>query len=203
MFRIRRLPLLSLAALTFVLAVLALALPQLVQAKPQETLTVDVAQNMLTFVADETPVHEDGMPAYGNMFIIQGYIYPEGTLEDGNGILVRQAEDGNPVAEPEFPDLVIGEWICRGWFVGDGLHTQDDAWAITTQLFNLGEGYGDKTIVSEGYEIPFGLQAALTRAITGGSGDYAGVEGNQQQSVVGLNASQAANFRIELNFEKK
>ncbi len=51
------------------------------------------------------------MPAYGNSFVTRGYIYPEGTLDDSSGVL--------PNGEPEFLDQVIGEWSCRGWFVGD------------------------------------------------------------------------------------
>ena len=45
------------------------------------TLAFDVAEDMTRFVFAEQPVHEDGMPAYGNPFITQGYIYPAGTLE--------------------------------------------------------------------------------------------------------------------------
>ena len=65
---------------------------------------------------DQDNVHEDGMPANGNAFITRGYIYPAGTLTESNGTL----EDGSP----EFPDLVLGEWVCRGWFVGEGASPQ-------------------------------------------------------------------------------
>jgi hypothetical protein len=167
-----------------------------------EKVRVDVAQNMLTFVADEAPVHEDGMPAYGNPFIIQGFIYPEGTLNGSNGIVVSEDAAGNPIAEPEFPDKVMGTWICRGCFIGDGLHTQAEPWAVSTQIFDLGDGFGDVTIVSDGYEIPFGLDAAVHRAIVGGTGPYVGAYGEQVQKLVGINATQAANFRIELNLAR-
>jgi hypothetical protein len=41
-------------------------------------------------------VHEDDLPAYGNSFITQGYIYEYGTLNGSNGVL--------PNGKPEFPD---------------------------------------------------------------------------------------------------
>jgi hypothetical protein len=189
------------------LAALALVLSAAAQTatpgKPVKSLTVDVAQNMTTFVPDEAPLHEDGMPAYGNRFIIEGFIYPEGTLDDGNGVILLQDDEGNPVVEPEFPDKVIGKWICRGWFVGDGVHTTDEPWAITTQVFAFGDSYGEQTITSEGYELPFSLEAAVYRAITGGTGDYVGASGEQVQSLVGINATQGANFRIEFDLTKK
>lgn len=70
---------------------------------------------MARFVFDEVTVFPSGMSAYGNPIITQGYIYPYGTLERGNGVLA----DGSP----EFPELVIGEWTCRGYSVGKGAET--------------------------------------------------------------------------------
>jgi hypothetical protein len=171
--------------------------------KPTRTLVVEIAQNMASFVADEAPVHEDGLPAHGNSFVIQGFLYPEGTLNGSNGIIVSEDEQGNISVEPEFPDLVIGTWFCRGWFTGEGLHSQDEPYAITVQLFDFHEGYGGTTITSDGYEIPFGLDAALHRAVTGGTGQYAGARGEQVQQVIGINATQAANFRVEFSLDKK
>ena len=80
-----------------------------------EVLKFDLAENGLRFIFAPTPVHEDGMPAYGNSFVTEGYIYPHGTLNGTNGVLENGAA--------EFPDKVIGKWTCRGWFVGDGAHT--------------------------------------------------------------------------------
>ena len=33
----------------------------------------DVAEDLSRFVHDESPVFDDGMPAYGNAFVTQGY----------------------------------------------------------------------------------------------------------------------------------
>ena len=171
--------------------------------KPETVIAVDVAQNMISFVPGQAPLHADGMPAYGNPFVIEGFLYPEGTLDASNGIVIRQDEAGNPIAEPEFPDKVIGRWTCRGWFVGDGLHTVDAPWAITTQLFAFGDGNGGDLLVSEGYEIPFGLDVTIHRAITGGAGKFVTARGEQVQRLVGINATQAANFRIEFRLARK
>lgn len=78
-----------------------------------EVIKFDIAEDATRFVFDEAPVDEGSkLPLYGNPFVTQGYIYPPGTLGPSNGVLAT--------GEPEFPELVIGEWTCRGWFVGDG-----------------------------------------------------------------------------------
>lgn len=90
------------------------------------TLRFDMAEDATRFVCAAQPAFEDGMPAYGNPFITQGYIYPEDTLGESNGV----AEDGSP----EFADDLLGEWTCRGWMVGDGMRTKTGPMVITTQL---------------------------------------------------------------------
>jgi hypothetical protein len=201
----KRLATLALLAIVMLLAVAAVLLPgnQADAAKPARTITVEVAQDMASAVLGAGPFHEDGMPAGGNTFIVEGFIYPEGTLDGTNGVIVSVDEEGNPVVEPEFPDLVIGRWICRGWFLADGMYTQDEPWAISTQLFELDGQFGEVTIVSEGYELPDGMEDNLYRAITGGTGPYASARGEQIQRFMGLNASQGTNFHIQLNLEKK
>ena len=65
----------------------------------------DVAEDLSRFVYAAAPVFDDNMPAYGNAFITQGYVYPAGTLDGGvEGTL----KDGSPA----FPDKVIGTWTC-------------------------------------------------------------------------------------------
>src|SRR5215217_1066834 len=108
-------------------------------------LAFDVAEDMSRFVFDADVAHEDGMPKHGSAFITQGYIYPAGTLTESNGV----REDGSP----EFPDKVLGEWTCRGWFVGEGAHAKTGPMVITSQLYNFGETLGAELLVSEGYEL--------------------------------------------------
>ena len=63
------------------------------------TVEVDIAEDGTRFVFDEAPVFDDGMPAHGNPFVTQGYVYPAGTLTETTGV--------NPDGTPEFPDRVI------------------------------------------------------------------------------------------------
>jgi hypothetical protein len=158
------------------------------------TLEVDIAEDGTRFVFDEAPVFDDGFPAYGNPFVTQGYIYPAGTLTDSNGV--------NPDGTPEFPDKVIGEWTCRGYFIGDGAHTTEGAWVFTTQLFAFGDDAdtGAETIVVTGYE---GAQpgAIVTGAITGGTGRYATARGEADQELLGFNNPELPTIGINKTVE--
>lgn len=161
-------------------------------AKPKR-LEFEVAENVTRFVADEAPVFEDGMPAPGNVFITEGYIYPVGTLNGSNGVIIDA--EGN--ARPEFPDKVIGTWICRGWFISDGAHTAAGPVAITTQTYQFGEAYGNAMIVSDGYESSE-LHAPIKRAIVGATGEYKQIRGEVTQELLGFNEAMAVNLRFTI-----
>jgi hypothetical protein len=195
---------------TIVLAIIALAStsalsnPQSDHEAPDESysvktrsVTFDVAESMPKFIFDEAPLLPSGLPAYGNPFITQGYIYPTGTLNSSNGVLA----DGSP----EFPDLVIGEWTCRGYFIGNGAETQTGPWVITTQLYDFyadsgyieGKQGNRNTLISEGYEIAdIGVMAP--RAITGGTGRYRLARGQAKQTLLGFNTSEGVNLRFTI-----
>jgi hypothetical protein len=162
-------------------------------------LEVDVAEDGTRFVIDEAPVFDDGFPAHGNPFITQGYIYPADTLTDSNGV--------NPDGSPEFPDQVIGEWSCTGYFIGDGAHATEGAWVYTTQLFAFGDDAhtGAETIVVTGYE-GAEVGATVTGAITGGTGDYAAASGEAAQELLGVNnpelPTMGINKTVELTLDR-
>lgn len=161
---------------------------------------VDVAENGTRFVIDEAPVFDDGFPAYGNPFITQGYIYPAGTLSDSNGV--------NADGSPEFPDKVIGEWSCTGYFIADGAHTTEGSWVYTTQLFAFGDDpdTGAETVVVTGYE---GAEVGetVTGAITGGTGRYATARGEAEQELLGINnpelITMGINKTVTLELERR
>lgn len=167
---------------------------------PTRTIEVDVAENGHRFVFDESPVFDDGMPAFGNAFLTQGYIYPAGTLNGENGV--------RPDGSPQFPDKVIGEWLCRGYFIGDGAHTTEGSWVYTTQLFAFGEDpdAGRQTVVVVGYE---GAEVgkAVTGAITGGTGRYATARGEASQELLGINNAElptmGINKRVSLEVARR
>ncbi len=155
---------------------------------------LDVAENGKRFTPDETPVFPDGLPAYGNEFITEGYIYPSGTLNGTNGV--------NPDGTPEFPDRVIGRWYCRGWHVGDGAHTTTGPIVITHQLYDLGDRPGSKTITTDGIELA-DVNTPLQRAITGGTGKYSLARGEQTQTLLGFpNNAGGVNLRVEFRVAK-
>jgi hypothetical protein len=157
------------------------------------TLKFDVAEDMNRFVFDKDVAYEDGLPADGSSFITRGYLYPYGTLQDGNGV--------NPDGSPEFPDKVVGEWICSGYMINDAGHATGGVWVFSTQFFQLGDKPGAQTIVTQGYELA-DLNVAIARAITGGTGDYKTARGEATQTMLGLNASQGVNLRVEFTVQK-
>ncbi len=155
---------------------------------PDGVLRFDVAEDGTRFTWNGDPALIDGLPDRDTTYITQGYIYPEGTLNGSNGVLA----DGSP----EFPDKVLGQWSCYGWYVGAGKPDQTAPW-ITTHLFNFGDVYGEATLVSEGYSIDE-MEVALERAIVGGTGDYAGARGIQRETNLGHNPSNGLDFRYEV-----
>lgn len=157
-------------------------------------IEVDVAEDGTRFMIDEAPVFDDGFPAYGNAFVTQGYIYPAGTLTHGNGV--------NPDGSPEFPDKVIGEWTCSGYFIADGAHTTEGSWVYTTQLFAFGKDAdnGAETIVVTGYESGI-VGDTVTGAITGGTGRYMTARGQADQTFLGMNNPDLTTMGINKNVE--
>lgn len=147
----------------------------------------DVAEDHTRFVFDEAPVFEDGMPAYGNAFITQGYIYPAGTLDDG-------VEGVNPNGSPAFPNLVIGTWTCDGFFVGDGMRTTEGPIVISRQVYVFEDG---DVLITQGPEfMADGVQ--FTRAVTGGTGDYAKAPAELQQTFLGMSEGRGVRLQMQL-----
>jgi hypothetical protein len=151
----------------------------------------DVSEDMTRFVFNKDVAFEDGMPADGSSFITRGYLYPVGTLKgDGDGV----NEDGSP----QYPDKVIGEWICQGYMINDAGHAKSGVWVFSTQFFQIGATPGAETIVSQGYELA-DVGVAISRAITGGTGQFQDARGQGAQTMLGLNASEGVNLRVKLN----
>ena len=147
----------------------------------------DVAEDLSRFVFAETPVFDDGMPAYGNPFITQGYVYPAGTLDGGiEGTLA----DGSPA----FPDKVIGIWTCDGYLVGDGMRTETGTIVITRQIIQFNDG---DLLISQGPELA-DVDVSVTRAVTGGTGDYADAPAEIKQILLGMSDGYGVRLQIEL-----
>jgi hypothetical protein len=159
----------------------------------REKLVFDIAEDPTRFVFASEPVHDDGLPAYGNAFITQGYLYPEGTLVEG-------VDGVNPDGSPAFPELVLGEWTCWGYHVGDGAHTTEGPWEISSQLFQLGPAFGNRTIVTDGYELSE-VETKVRRAITGGTGAYRNASGQQVEWLLGFGSVNSVKIRTELHVQ--
>lgn len=154
-----------------------------------EPLRFQVAEDGNRFKFDDLSLHEDGMPAYGSAFVTQGYIYPEGTLNGTNGVL----ENG----EPEFPELVLGDWTCYGWMIGDGAHTTTGEWVVSTQVYAFEDG---STIITNGFEIA-DFEVPVSRAVTGGTAAYRGVSGEMSQILHGFTEQMGVNLTVEFDLE--
>jgi hypothetical protein len=149
-------------------------------------LTVDVSCDGFSFIP------------WGDNFVITGYIYPAGTLTANNGVL--------PEGGPEFPELIIGIWTCRGWVLTER-PTHINQATTTTFEFNLeinhvpnhADRYGLDMFHTVGLEWTIGDVDAptLSRAIIGGTGIFDREKGICYQHVLGTNVSGAFNFNFE------
>jgi hypothetical protein len=158
-----------------------------------KVLEFDVSEDMNRFIFDKDVAYEDGMPADGSSFITRGYLYEAGTLSGEDGV--------NADGSPQYPDKVIGEWICQGYMINDAGHATGGVWVFSTQFFQLGDEPGAQTLVSQGYELA-DVGVAISRAITGGTGEYKSARGQGEQTMLGLNASQGVNLRVKLVVEQ-
>jgi hypothetical protein len=148
----------------------------------------DVAEDLTRFVYAETPVFDDKMPAYGNAFVTQGYVYPAGTLDGG-------IEGTLPDGSPAFPDLVIGTWTCDGYYVGDGFRTTSGVVVITRQVVAFADG---DLLITQGPELAQ-TDVAIVRAVTGGTGAYAGAPAGIRQTLLGM--TDGYGVRLQMAFD--
>ena len=174
------------------LSAIALLAATSVQAMAGDTpMSFDVAEDMSRFVFAPAPVFDDGMPAYGNAFITQGYIYEDGTLDSG-------VEGTLPDGSPAFPDKVIGRWTCDGYFVGDGMRTQTGAIVITRQVFEFDNG---DILINQGTEL-VDVNVKAPRVITGGTGAFAGMSGEMTQVLLGMSDGYGVRLLIDVKPEE-
>ena len=193
-----------LAALVGVLLVAVAAALTLIQlpdsaeaTEPQtETIAIEIAEDMTQFVFNQDIVFEDGMPSHGSGFVTKGYIYPAGTISEKDGIY----NGVNPDGSAEFPDKVLGEWVCYGYMIDDAMHAESGAIVVSKQYINFNGEQGAQMIVSEGYERID--DKWTTRAITGGTGDYLGATGIQRQRFLGVNVGEGFMLEAKLTVQQ-
>jgi hypothetical protein len=163
------------------------------------SLVVDVACLGHTLQVIFAPGAHPPSDHAGSLFIVEGAIYPVGTIE-GDGF--------DPSSTP-----AIGRWFCRGWFVDSSARPQPGV--LTTQDYIFGEItpkrlYPPDQLVSSGLEqtaLPTAdaTQPAI-RSVIGGTGRYTGASGVVIQHANGHNTTKlgpagvvgpAPNFRFE------
>ncbi len=130
------------------------------------SLHLDVACDGRTWVVNRAAGADPDAPVErGDTFLVQGSIYPAGTIAEG-------------LSGPTQPGR-IGHWVCRGWFYY-GLHAMMEGavpHVVTTQLYLLDSFDG---LVSDGME----GGTFTVRAVTGGYGKYRTAGGQVGQTEV-------------------
>jgi hypothetical protein len=171
-------------------ATLHLGIPT-VQADPKDqTFIVDVAVDHETFAIIPSTglvLHPEAVgPNRGTPFIVDGKVFPGGTLPTGIGM-------GDPNQSGS-----IASWSCRGTFTST-LGTEDIGFN-TTQMFHFGDG---DAIWTEGLEGGLGKIGVIThRAIVGGTGRFKGAAGEVIQEALGTNVTGTPNIRLTFQIAK-
>jgi hypothetical protein len=147
-----------------------------------KTVVYDVACDARTFRLNKSGTLLDARR--GDGFIVQGKIYPAGTIPAGGTM------DNPGSFDPDTAPGSIGTWICRGTFnsdIGDilkGAHPH--LYSTQLHLFNSGGGF-----VHEGPE----GGAPQLRALLGGMGGFAGATGEVLEEPIGVNRTGLFNIR--------
>ncbi len=170
-----------------------------------EVLEFDVSEDVTHFVFNKDVTFDDGMPADGSNFITRGFLYPKGTLscddKECNGVIVtRDPQDQTKIVkvEPEFPDKVLGEWVCEGYMINDAGHAKTGKWVLSTQFFDFKGKAGTQLITTQGYELA-DVGVPISRAISAGTGEYKNARGDSEQTLLGFSDGMGVSLRVKLN----
>ena len=146
-----------------------------------KTIVIDLAEDARTAV----PSPIGATPKRGDTFIINGKLYPGGTLPAGDGLDIDTLTGS------------IGTWVTRGTFNFDFsqfLATGAHPLLSTTEYYlftTTGVSDGEEALFSEGPEFP----ATTHRVVLGGTGRYRGVIGEVQEETLGDNSTGFSNKR--------
>ena len=111
-------------------------------------------------------------------FLVEGWIYPEGTIK-GDGFI--PVEDG-----------AIGRWFCRGYALSDSQRGEPHVCSHQDFFFGAitpGRLFPPDLISSAGIEGTLDRTQVSTRAIIGGTGEYLGATGQVFQQFFATNTS--------------
>ncbi|MFN0109919.1 MAG: hypothetical protein ACKVZH_13780 [Blastocatellia bacterium] len=155
------------------------------------TLVFDVATDARTFRINRgAPLPE---AKRGDSFIVEGFIYPAGTLPVGGTLL-------NPGSfNPDTTPGSIGKWVLRGTFnydFGEIIGGAEPA-VFGAQYFQFNDG---RMLVSEGSHA--GSRPQL-RAIVGGGGAFSGAVGDVREELLGTNITGLFNQRFTFKIKRQ
>jgi hypothetical protein len=143
-------------------------------------ITVDVAEDLTGKFVPTLVKPEHTQPERGSFFVTEGRVFPAGTIE-GDGSTFDPYRSGH-----------IGIWICRGThLVSASEIPAAPLWVDSAQIFVLGR-QGKEYLATEGIE----GSGTVRRIVTGGTGNYAGWRGEQQQTFLGFNPTGGVNLRV-------
>ena len=142
--------------------------------------TVDVAEDLAGKFVPTLVRPEHTQPERGSVFVTEGRVFPAGTIQ-GDGASFDPNRSGH-----------IGVWYCRGThLVSASEIPAASVWVDTAQLFVLGR-QAKEQLSTEGIE----GSGTVRRVVTGGTGNFAGWRGEQQQTFLGFNPTGGVNLRV-------
>lgn len=151
----------------------------------EKTLTVDVALDSATLVVNHVdPTQPPTAQFRGDTLVIDGTIYPRGTLPSG-------IADNDPNAPGG-----IGKIRCRALVLVPLSDVTTPAATFVSELYSLPDD--NQTILVDGPGA--NLYATVQRAVLGGTRLFDGVSGQLSETNLGLNHSGACNLRVTFKF---
>lgn len=142
----------------------------------EQLLMFDVACLGATFYTSFPEAGSPDEPKRGGSFVVEGDLYPVGTIPWGEGF--------NPASAPP-----TGHWVCRGSFLFHPGRKLPQV--VSTQEYIFGRltpasPAAPAMLSSSGLE---GGTSPARRALVGGTGTYRGIRGNGVQETIGTNTT--------------
>ncbi len=146
-----------------------------------ETFTIDVALDAATLVVNHVDPSEPPMAQLrGDLVLIEGTIYPGGTLPTG-------IADNDPNAKGG-----IGKIRCRAVVLVAMTDVTTPGATFVTELYSFPDDR--QTILADG--LGANLYATVVRSVLGGTRGFSGVSGQLIEKNLGLNKTGGCNLRI-------
>lgn len=143
----------------------------------------------------------------GDVIVIGGYVYPEGTWGDCIDPLTGVMCGAEPGGGPSFPEAIIGELLCTGYFFANPFQffqPPPDGPQLGEEvgIFFLNIKFDEDNMLELRGRTLTGLEGIGTHpakfSALGGSGMFKNAKGDALEIMIAPNTSGAFNFRIDL-----